>query len=155
MKLNRTVAVAAVVAALAGAATPLAGVVSAHPGAGDGLVERIATRFNLNQDEVQQVVDEVRSEHRAEHQARFEERLNEAVEDGTLTAEQKKLVEGKMTEMESFVESLKDKTPEERREAMKEKHDELRAWAEDHDLPLGKFMKMGFRGPGMPIGNHK
>lgn len=71
-----------------------------------------------------------------------------------MTAEQKELIEDKLADIESFRESLKDKTPEERREAMREKRDELKDWARDHDIPLGKFMKMGFRGPGKHLGDH-
>jgi hypothetical protein len=120
------------------------------------LVQRIAERFSLNQDEVQVVFDEFKDERQAEHRAKLEERLQKAVDEGKLTTEQRDAILVKMDEMKTFMESLKDKTPEERKEALKQKHAELKQWAEDNNIPEGFRMffgphgKPGHRGPGGP-----
>jgi molecular chaperone DnaK (HSP70) len=117
------------------------------------LVQRIAEKFNLNQDEVQVVFDEFKGERQAEHRAKLEERLQKAVDEGKLTAEQRDAMLAKMDEMKNFMESLKDKTPEERKDALEQKHAELKKWAEDNDIPEGFRMffgphgKPGHRGP--------
>jgi hypothetical protein len=56
--------------------------------------------------------------------------------------------------MLTFRESLKDKSEDERKEAIKANRDELKKWAEDNKIPL-RFMLGGFGGhhgdgPGMP-----
>jgi len=128
----------------------LGGVVSAananHTIGDDTLVDRIATKFNLNKDEVQQVFDEERKVHEAEHQARMEKRLTQAVTDGKITEDQKESILAKHAEMKTYMESLKDKTPEERKTLMKEKMNEMRQWAKDNGLTeyFGKGMVMGF-----------
>jgi Spy/CpxP family protein refolding chaperone len=113
----------------------------------DSLVEKIATRFNLNKDQVQEVFDENREERHKEMQARLEERLDEAVTAGKITSEQKTLILNKLEEMHAYMESLKGKAPEERKELMKQKHDELKQWAEDNDIPT-EYLPMG-RGHGL------
>ena len=76
-----------------------AGSVASAQGGPDGtLVDKIATKFNLNKDEVQAVVDENRAEHKAERAAEVSQNLQTAVEQGKITAEQKTLLESKMKE---------------------------------------------------------
>ena len=86
------------------------------------LIDKLATKFNLNKSEVQAVFDEHRTEMRATHEARYEERLAQAVRDGDLTEDQKTKILAKhkalAAKFESEKDSFKDKTPEERRAAM-------------------------------------
>ena len=115
---------------------------------GNSLIDRIAERFSLNRDEVQVVFDEFKEERQAEHQQKMEERLQQAVDEGKITEEQRTLILEKQAEMQAFFESLKDKTPEERKEALEQKREELKAWAEENDIPMPLIGKFGPKGPG-------
>jgi len=109
------------------------------------LVAAIAEKFDLSEDDVQAVFDaqaeahrdEMRAKHEdmiAKHNEKFDEMLSQAVEDGELTQSQVDSIASKRDELQAYVESLKDETPEARRGAMKTKIDELRAWAEDNGI---------------------
>ena len=129
----------------------LGGVVSAANGStgGDTLADKIATKFNLNKDEVQKVFDEDRKAHEAEHQAKMEEHLTQAVTDGKITADQKDAIIAKHAEVKAYMESLKDqdKTDEERKTLMRQKLEEVHQWAQDNGLS-DYFMMKGLGGPG-------
>lgn len=102
----------------------------------ENLVDKIASTFNINKDEVQKVFEENRSERKAEFEQKQQERLDQAVADGKITAEQKDLIVAKFEELKSFKESLKDKTKDERKQAFQENRDSLKSWAEDNNIPL-------------------
>ncbi len=70
-------------------------------GAGDSLVDKVATKFNLNKDEVQAVFNEERDARQAERAAEVSSDLQKAVDAGKLSAEQKTLIENKMKENQS------------------------------------------------------
>jgi len=110
---------------------------------GQSLVDKIATKFNLKKDDVQAVFDQDREEHQQEKQQKLEDRLSKAVTDGKITEQQRSLILNKMQELRTYGESLKDKTPEERRTLMKTKHDELARWAKDNNIPLRYLHPMG------------
>ncbi len=139
----------------------LAGVASAQTGNGtngtDSLVDKIAQRFNLNKDDVQKVFDENRSQHEADRQKRIEDRLNQAVKDGKITSAQKDAIIAKMKDMQTFMDSVKDKSADERRTLMKQKIDEMQQWAKDNNLM--QYMPMmggpGHHGMGMMKFNMK
>lgn len=113
------------------------------------LIQKLVERFNLDANEVQEVFDEVREERHQEMQARMEERLNQAVEEGKITEEQKEAILAKKAEMQARGEELKDLSPEERKEAMEEHREEMKAWLEENGLDLGEFFGgfKGFHGP--------
>jgi hypothetical protein len=102
---------------------------------GNSLVDKIAQKFNLNKSDVQKVFDDDRAEHEAKHQQHTEERLTQAVKDGKLIQAQADAIKAKLQEMKTFRDSLKDKTPKERHEAMKTKMDELKQWATQNNIP--------------------
>jgi hypothetical protein len=111
-------------------ATSLAGfsTVSAQSGSNaDGLVQKLASRFNLSEDEVKAVFDEAHQAREAERQAMISEHLQKAVDDSSITAEQKILIENKLKEIH------------ERREVEREK---LKAWAEDNKIDM-KYVMLG------------
>ena len=120
------------------------------------LVQKIATKFGLNQADVQAVFDEQRDEHHQQMQNRFEEKLTQLVKDGKLTEEQKTKIIAKFSEMkeqnDTTREAMRDKTPEERKAARDTKQEELKTWAEangiDVDILTGAF------GPGRGMGKH-
>lgn len=85
---------------------------------------------------------------KAVHQKKIADRLQQAVEAGKLTAEQRDLILAKLKELQAFRESLKDKTPKERHQALKQKHQELKTWAKDNKIPLPLLhRKHGPHGP--------
>lgn len=119
------------------------------------LIERIASRFNLNKDDVQNVFNEDREARQAQMEQRFEERLSEAVTNGTITEEQKALILAKHEELqkerEANFEARKDMTPEERRADAEKHQEEMNAWAEANNIPdefVGPGMDGGMHGPG-------
>ena len=121
------------------------------------LVDKLASKFNLDKSDVQAVFDEERTERQAERQQEIEERLTQAVTDGKITEDQKDKILAKMKEMESQRESnhdkFKDMTEDERHEAMKSEMDSLKTWADENDIPmeyLGMHMHIRDGGPGGP-----
>lgn len=117
------------------------------------LVEKIAQTFNLDKNEVQKVFDEAKSEREAKHQQKIEAKLTKAVEAGKITAEQKAAILDKLQGFRSYMESIKDKPREERKELMKAKHEELKKWAEEQGLD--KYFPLVHKGMhkhgGMPM----
>jgi hypothetical protein len=99
------------------------------------IVEKLVSKFNLNEDEVVGVFNELRDEKRAEMQAAREERLSEAVSDGVITEEQKQALISKWQEMET-------KREQERQE--------MQAWFEEQGIDMEALRQYeGFgRGPG-------
>lgn len=109
------------------------------------LVSAIAEKFDLSESDVQAVFDaqaearrdemkEKREEMRAKHDEKFDEMLAQAVTDGNITQSQADSIASKRDEIQAFAESLKDADPQDRREQMKVKLDELKAWAEDNGI---------------------
>lgn len=115
----------------------------------DSLASKIASKFNLNKDDVKKVLDEDRAANQAERQkemlTRAEERLTQAVKDGKLTEAQKTKILDKIKSEQSFMDSLKDKTQAERKTAMDQHRTELQQWAKDNGIDE-KYVMMG--GPG-------
>jgi len=136
----------------------LAGVASAQSSStgsnGDSLVDQIAQRFNLNKDDVQKVFDENRSQHLAERQQRMEDRLDQAVTDGKITSAQKDAILAQIKDMQSYIDSIKDKSADERRTLMKQKLNELRQWAKDNNLTQYVPMMGGHGHHGMGMMRH-
>ncbi len=161
MKFTKSFAIAA--AALVGAIALGTSVYAAQvPGTfqnrTSALVQAIASKFNLNTADVQKVFDDQRAQQQADMQAkneqRFTDRLAQAVKDGKLTQAQSDLVTAKHQEVQTFMESLKDKTVADRQAALKTEMDSLKQWATDNNIPEG-YLPMGF-GPGRGMmGGHE
>ena len=150
MKKPLLVAGAASIVALGGMAG--SGIVSAaasgdSSGSSPSLADEIAGKFHLNKSDVQAVVDQHRAEHQAERQKKFEDRLNQAVADGKLTSAQKDQILAKQTELKNYMDSIKDKSPQERHQLMKAKLDELKAWAKANNIP-SQYAHFGPHRPG-------
>lgn len=116
---------------------------------GDSLASKIAAKFNLNKDDVKKVIDEQRAENQADRQkdmlTRAEARLTQAVKDGKLTEAQKTKILDYIKSQQSFMDSLKDMTEEERKTAMDQHRTEVQQWAKDNGIDE-KYVMMG--GPG-------
>jgi hypothetical protein len=111
------------------------------------IVEKIAQKFNLDLNEVEDFFDQLQEERRDQMQARQEERLNALVEQGELTEEQKQALLEKKEEMKNLMEGLKDLSFEERRERMQELKQEMDQWLEDNGIERNLGL-MGFGGSG-------
>lgn len=96
------------------------------------MVQRLAERFNLNQDEVETVFDEERQGRQQEMKERREERLDQAVSDGVITEEQKTSIVNKWQEIEN------------EREAHRQ---EMQAWFEEQGIDHDALMQYGGFGP--------
>jgi hypothetical protein len=138
MKKPLLAAFAASIVTLGGVAG--SGIVSAAASGGtsgstSSLADEIASKFHLNKSDVQAVVDQHRAEHQAERQKKFEDRLDQAVTDGKLTGDQKDQILAKQTELKDYMDSIKDKSPQERHQLMKAKLGELKTWAKTNNIP--------------------
>ncbi len=152
MNIKKSILVAGAVAGVGLAGINGLGVVSAATSTPqDSIIDRIASKFDLNKDEVEAVFEEYKSEREQERQQNVEERLTQAVEDGKITEEQKAKILAKLEELKSAREDWKSKTPEERKEAKEELHSSLKQWAEDNGVPLEylMFQHGHHHGPGM------
>lgn len=139
----------------------LAGIsaVSAQAGSNrsSDLADKIATKFNLNKDEVKNVFSEFKQEHEEEHEAKRAEKLQDLVDEGKITAAQKAAIEAKLEEMheqrEQNTGSMKSLTPEERKSKMEAKRTELEAWAKEQGIGLAELEGVFMSGRG-PRGGH-
>ena len=115
----------------------------------ESIIERIASRFNLNKDDVKSVFDEDRKEREEEMEKRFEERLSQAVKDGKITEDQKSLILAKHEELRkergSDFKDRKNMTPEERRSEAEKHRSEMEAWAKTNNIP-DEFVGPSFNG---------
>lgn len=154
-KLHSKIAIPAAILTIAGGVALATNVpsVSAHMGddSHTTLMQKLVSRFNLNQSEVEAVFQEVRTERQTEMQAAFEARLTQAVETGRLTEEQKQLVLAKHQEMQEKHQAEQDEwasLTQEGREAKREQRQaELKTWAEENGIDLSWLMpQMGMRG---------
>ncbi len=161
MPIKKTLLVAGAVTSISLASIAGVGVASAasNDTGESSLVNKIATKFNLNKDEVKAVFDADRTDHEAEHQKKVEEDLTQAVKDGKLTETQKSLILAKQKEVKAAMESdrdtMKDKSDTERKAAMEQKRTDLEAWAKQNSIPteyLRYIMMHGHMGHGGPAG---
>ena len=100
------------------------------------IVQKIAERFGLNQDEVQQVFDEEHQYKMQQRKQRFEDRLTIAVADGVITAEQKQALLQKMAELRPDAAEMKELSFAERRQLHKQHREEMKAWVEANGIDL-------------------
>jgi hypothetical protein len=145
------------------AATAIAGVggaslVSADPGSTStnpqqSLIDKLASKFNLDKSEVKAVFDE-------EHQARVAEMkqnranaLKQAVTDGKLTQAQADHITSAWKEIDSLMDSQRSsgtKPSDNDRQAVKDKMDALKTWLDDQNIDLKDID--GLRGTDMGHG---
>lgn len=121
---------------------------------GKTIVQKVAERFNLSQEDVQEVFDEHKTQLKEDMETKVDDRLSQAVTDGKITEEQKAKILEKQQELHSKMEAnrdqLKDLTPEERRAQMDEQRKELEQWAEENGIDtqylMGPLIKGGHKG---------
>ena len=112
---------------------------SALPRFMQALIDRLAEKFNLDKNQVQQVITEVKTEkqqeRRTEMQSKWEAKLTEAVADGKITEAQKQLIITKHTEVQAKLLDWQNLTFEERKTKLEELRNELKTWAEENTIP--------------------
>lgn len=156
-KLKRTLIIGAGIASvgvagLAGVATTSA-LTAVDNSTGTSLIDRLATKFNLNKDEVKAVFEAERAEHRAEMKAERSEALKTALSDGKITQVQYDYIVTTQTEIDALIEAAgtREDQSEEERAAIKAKFDTLRDWMKEQNLTpsdLGLGFGHGRGGPG-------
>lgn len=99
------------------------------------LVDKIATKFNLNKQDVQAVFDQNKQDHEAERQKKVQARLDDLVKQGKITSAQETQILDKLKELQSYRDSLTGKTRAERKQLLEQKRAELEQWAKDNNIP--------------------
>lgn len=158
--MNKKLALAAVTATLVGSglfatSTVFAQGTTTHTNPMSTLVGKIATKFHLNQSDVQAVFDENRAQRQAEMEAKFEQRLTQAVTNGEITEAQKQLILTKHKEIsekrQTEMQSMQSLSRDERKAAMDKQRTELEQWAKDNNVDVTYLfggLGDGPRGPG-------
>jgi len=102
------------------------------------IVQRLAEKFNLNQDEVKNVFDEERQFRQQDRLNSLEDGLNKAVSDGVITSEQK----------QAFLD-MHNNMQQERGQ----NREEMQTWFKDNGIDLDKLSSyIGFMGGGFGRG---
>jgi hypothetical protein len=118
------------------------GVAFAQTGAqpNGGLAQAIASKFNLNKDDVQKVID-------TQHQDMLKQHLDKLVSEGKITAEQETKIIAKLADEKPKVEAARALTDSAaRKQAMDAIHTEMQQWEKDNNIPAGVIGPMGGRG---------
>jgi len=104
----------------------------------DSLIQKLAERFNLNREEVEEFFEQQKQQHQEEMKAREEERLNQLVGDGKLTQAQKNALIAKREEWRrenaDMGEKFRNMSWEERQQVMKEHREEMDKWLEENGI---------------------
>lgn len=128
------------------------------------IVEKLASKFKLNKEDVQKVFDEERTERKAANEAKVKEKLDALVKEGKLTQDQADKLIAKAAELKTTRQANRDamqnKTAAERKAAMQAERAALDKWLSDNGIAkeYGRFLTGGghggrgghglFRGPG-------
>ena len=158
--MKKTLIAGAAVAAIGLAAVTGVGLASANSTSdGNSLIDKIATKFNLNRDEVAKVFAENRTERQAQMEAKQAERLDAAVKDGKLTQAQADYIKKARADIKALMDKVEPgKADDATRQALRDKMEALRQWAKDNHVDM-RYVGGGFRhgmghGPGMGMGMH-
>lgn len=111
----------------------------------NSLVAAIASKFNLNQADVQAVFDEQREKHHEEMEAKLEARLTQAVTEGKITEAQKQAILAKHEEMRNNRpdrSGLQNMSSEERQSQMEARRSEMKAWLSQNGLSQEVFQEL-------------
>lgn len=95
------------------------------------LAQAIASKFNLNKDDVQKVIDQ-------QHQDRLKQHLDKLVEDGKITSDQETKILAKLEEMKPKMEAARQTSDTaERKKALDALRSEMQQWEKDNGIPAG------------------
>ena len=147
-----TIGIAGLGAGVAQAATSSDSTTNTNPMS--SLVDKLATKFNLNKTEVQAVFDEQKATMNAERETKVKAEVAKLVTDKKITQAQADLIDAKRAELEKEREtnkdSFKDLTQTERKAKMDERKATLEAWAKENgiDTQYLRYVQGGGRGHG-------
>lgn len=138
MSIKKTLLVLGAVSGVGLASVAGLGVAAAATNSHDkgSLVERVASKFNLDKGEVGAVFEEHRAERQAEHHQSLEDRLNRAVKDGKLTEEQKTKILAKLEELKAARQEWRENPSQEHSKDIRELHSSLKKWAKENNVPV-------------------
>jgi hypothetical protein len=97
------------------------------------IIEKLAAKFGLKQEDVKQVFDDARNEKQKTNEKKYENFLNQAAKDGKITEAQKKLLIAKHQELQK---SRAEKPANWQK-------DDLNAWASSNNIDI-KYLFGGF-----------
>jgi hypothetical protein len=103
-----------------------------------GLVDAIATKFNLNKSDVQQVFDTQKTQMEANRETKIKAEVAQLVTDGKITQAQADLINAKRAELQKQREADKTSfdtmTDTERKAAMDKQKTDLESWAKQNNI---------------------
>jgi len=120
-----------------------------------GLVQAIAQKFHLDENQVKATVDDYHQQKRKERKENMgkkeEDRLSQLVKDGKITDAQKQAILSKLASLKQKYNpaNMKDKTPEERKKQMQSMKDELTSWAKSQGIDINLIFPKFEMGAGM------
>jgi predicted phage gp36 major capsid-like protein len=117
-----------------------------------GMVDAIASKFNVDKTQVQQVFDEQRSKMETEREQSVKDTVAQLVTDKKITQAQADLINAKRAELEKARDadraSMDSKTAAERKTAMEARRTELDKWAKDNGIDTQYLRYVMGHGPG-------
>lgn len=102
----------------------------------DNLIEALAERFDVSEEEVLKVFQAERLEQQAIREEMQANRLANAVEEGYLTQEQADAITAYREEHQELMVSLINMDLDDRKEALDAAREEVKAWAKEQGIPL-------------------
>lgn len=125
----------------------------------NSLVDSIATKFNLNRTDVQQVFDEHKTQMQSQRDEFYKNKLTEAVTANKLTQEQADKIIAKRAEIKAQFEvnrdNLETQTLAEHRAFMDKLKADLKQWEKDNNIPSGYLNPDFAREMGREMGRGK
>lgn len=116
-----------------------------------GLVQMIAQKFGLDQNQLQAVVDQYQNQKKQQRQQtmqqRLKSRLDQAVSQGKLTSQKEQALLDKLASLRSNFNpsSLKSMTPAQRKQFFQNQQSELKSWAQSQGIDLSQLnLKIGW-----------
>lgn len=103
------------------------------------IIQNLASKFNLNPTDVQQVFKDTRTQ-------QFSNRLDQAVTNKQITADQKTLILNKITDIENQTNAINNQqlTAADRASKLQQLRSDTLKWASDNNIPSQFVLGMGF-----------
>src|SRR5258708_3652229 len=116
-----------------------------------GLAQTIASKFNLNQSDVQSVISTYMQQKHADMQQNMQQRLkmrlDQEVTAGKITVDQETAIMNELTALKTkyATQTLKTMTPTERQQAFQNMQNDLKTWAQSNNIDIS-LIPFGFGG---------